>query len=58
MNVTLAVQPLTRAAFAPYGDVIEADAEAARQVLEVNAGRALRFHDLAGCRLRRAAAPC
>lgn len=40
----LAVQPLTREAFAPYGDVIEAgDA----QSFAVNSGTAQRFNDLA-----------
>jgi ureidoglycolate lyase len=37
-------KPLTAAAFARYGDVIEAD-EAKRRV--INEGRAIRFHDLA-----------
>ena len=40
----LAVQPLTREAFAPYGDVIEAG-EA--QSFAVNSGTAQRFNDLA-----------
>jgi ureidoglycolate lyase len=42
---TLAVVPLTRAAFAPFGDVIEADAASDRY--PVNDGTALRYHDLA-----------
>lgn len=41
----LRVEPLTRAAFAPFGDVI--DTEAARAVYPINAGTAMRFHDLA-----------
>ena len=41
----LEVEPLTRAAFAPYGDVIEPGA--ARAVFEINAGTATRYHDLA-----------
>ena len=41
----LEVEPLTRAAFAPYGDVIEPDG--ARESYAVNEGTATRFHDLA-----------
>lgn len=41
----LRVEPLTRAAFAPFGDVIEVDA--ARERYAVNDGSATRFHDLA-----------
>ncbi|SFN63130.1 ureidoglycolate lyase [Dokdonella immobilis] len=41
----LAVEPLTRAAFAAYGDLIEADS--ARDRYMVNAGTATRFDDLA-----------
>jgi ureidoglycolate lyase len=41
----LAVAPLTRATFAPYGDVIEADA--ANDQYAVNDGTATRFDDLA-----------
>jgi ureidoglycolate lyase len=40
----LTIEPLTRAAFAPFGDVIEL--EGARQ-LPINLGTTLRFHDLA-----------
>jgi ureidoglycolate lyase len=42
---TLAVEPLTAAAFAPFGDVIEAPAGAPHRV--INDGFAQRFHDLA-----------
>lgn len=42
---TLVVQALTRDAFAPYGDVIEAD-DAARH-FTINAGNTERYHDLA-----------
>ena len=41
---TLDVQPLTRDAFAPFGDVIEL--EGARQI-PINLGTTIRFHDLA-----------
>lgn len=41
----LPVRPLTRDAFAPFGDVIAAD-DAARQ-FPINAGTTQRFHDLA-----------
>src|SRR5258706_2333299 len=44
MNI-LDLEPLTRAAFAPFGDVIEAGAAAA--VFPINQGSATRFHDLA-----------
>jgi len=47
MSQVLTVQPLTREAFAPYGDVIEAAAGSAASVYAVNDGRAQRFHDLA-----------
>jgi ureidoglycolate lyase len=47
MSETLTVRPLTRAAFALYGDVIEASAESSVSVHAVNDGRAERFHDLA-----------
>ena len=40
----LAVQPLTRAAFAPYGDVIETEG---LNAFPINEGTALRFNDLA-----------
>ncbi|WP_417450341.1 ureidoglycolate lyase [Kordiimonas sp.] len=42
---TLDIEPLTAAAFAPYGDVIEASATA-RQI-PINYGNTIRFHDLA-----------
>lgn len=41
----LRVEPLTRAAFAPFGDVIEVDSAIDRYA--VNDGTAMRFHDLA-----------
>ena len=41
---TLALEPLTREGFAPFGDVIEL--EGARQLL-INGGTTTRFHDLA-----------
>ncbi|TDR38719.1 ureidoglycolate lyase [Tahibacter aquaticus] len=44
-SIALAVEPLTRDAFAPFGDVIEA-ASAAR-TYAINAGTTTRFHDLA-----------
>ncbi|PRD50162.1 ureidoglycolate lyase [Phyllobacterium myrsinacearum] len=40
----LAVQPLTRAAFEPFGDVIETDGA---EVRLINNGTTQRFHDLA-----------
>ncbi|MGN6082863.1 ureidoglycolate lyase [Trinickia sp.] len=40
----LAIEPLERAAFAPFGDVIEL--EGARQI-PINLGTTMRFHDLA-----------
>ena len=44
MTRTLPIEPLTREAFAPFGDVIEwADAEQ----LVINEGTTVRFHDLA-----------
>ncbi|KAI5913485.1 ureidoglycolate lyase [Thauera sp. 2A1] len=43
--ITLDVLPLTREAFAPYGDVIEAS-DAARH-FTINAGNTERYHDLA-----------
>lgn len=42
--VTLTPQPLTRQAFAPFGDVIETDG---RDHFSINEGYADRFHDLA-----------
>lgn len=43
--VALGVEPLSAAAFAPFGEVIEA--AAARATIAVNNGTARRFHDLA-----------
>jgi ureidoglycolate lyase len=43
--IRLEAEPLTRAAFAPFGDVIAAD-EAARH-FTINAGNTVRYHDLA-----------
>lgn len=44
-SLPLEVRPLTREAFAPYGEVIEAS-EAARH-FPINAGNTERYHDLA-----------
>ena len=44
MTILLPLQPLTRSAFAPFGDVIETEG---RSRFETNAGFAERFHDLA-----------
>jgi ureidoglycolate lyase len=41
---TLAIEPLTREAFAPFGDVIEL--EGAREI-PINLGTTIRYHDLA-----------
>lgn len=41
----LTPQPLSAAAFAPFGDVIATDASAEQR--SINAGRTTRFHDLA-----------
>ncbi len=41
---TIAIQPLTREAFAPFGDVIERDGA---PNFPINAGKCTRFHDLA-----------
>ncbi len=46
MMKTLAIEPLTRAAFEPFGDVIELDG--AKQI-PINLGTTIRFHDL--CRV-------
>ncbi len=43
--LSLAVQPLTREAFAPFGEVIEASDAA--QHFTINAGNTERYHDLA-----------
>ncbi|SAK67406.1 ureidoglycolate hydrolase [Caballeronia hypogeia] len=43
MMKKLAIEPLTRAAFKPYGDVIELDG--AKQI-PINLGTTIRFHDL------------
>jgi ureidoglycolate lyase len=43
MMKKLAIEPLTRAAFKPYGDVIELDG--AKQI-PINLGTTTRFHDL------------
>jgi len=43
-GATLAIEPLTREAFAPFGDVIEL--EGAKQ-FPINLGTTTRFHDLA-----------
>ena len=41
---TITPEPLTAEGFAPYGDVIEATAAA--QMIRINDGNTLRFHDL------------
>jgi ureidoglycolate lyase len=41
---TIAIRPLTRDAFAPFGDVIEREGAAH---FPINAGRCIRYHDLA-----------
>ncbi|AOK29449.1 MULTISPECIES: ureidoglycolate lyase [Burkholderia] len=41
---TLTIEPLTRAAFAPFGDVIETDGT---KHFPINGGTTTRFHDLA-----------
>ena len=43
MTATLAPRPLTRAAFAPFGDVIQAEGAGAK----INDGTCVRFNDLA-----------
>lgn len=40
----ISIQPLTRAAFAPFGEVIERDGAAH---FPINAGKCMRYHDLA-----------
>lgn len=42
---TLRIEPLSAAAFAPFGDVIES--AGAKQIYTINEGTARRFHDLA-----------
>ena len=42
---TLPLEPLERAAFAPFGELV--DDGAAKRVFSINAGTAQRFHDLA-----------
>lgn len=46
MTRTITPEPLTAEAFKPFGDVIEASADA--QQLAINYGNTTRFHDLAG----------
>lgn len=45
MSARLAIEPLTPEAFAPFGEVIHA--EAARKVFPINQGTTTRFHALA-----------
>lgn len=45
MTLTLSVAPLTRATFAPYGDVIEASSQVRHYT--INDGNTERYHDLA-----------
>jgi ureidoglycolate lyase len=44
-EAVLRIEPLTRASFAPFGEVLDADA--AKQVYAINEGTAQRYHDLA-----------
>ena len=44
MTLTLNILPLTKEAFAPFGDVIEVDGA---RVMNINQGTTQRFHDLA-----------
>lgn len=44
MSQTIVAQPLTRAAFAPFGDVIDTDWD---NHFPINAGKCERYHDLA-----------
>jgi ureidoglycolate lyase len=44
LGATLTIEPLTREAFAPFGDVIEL--EGAKQI-PINLGTTIRYHDLA-----------
>lgn len=46
MMKKLAIEPLTRAAFEPFGDVIELDGA---KEIPINLGTTIRFHDL--CRV-------
>ena len=41
---TIDIRPLTREAFAPFGDVLETDGA---QSFPINAGKCVRYHDLA-----------
>lgn len=52
-RTALAIEPLTREAFAPFGDVIEL--EGARQ-FPINQGTTTRFHDLANVEVGEGAA--
>lgn len=45
IRILLKPEPLTKAAFAPFGDVIEIDEDRARTI---NQGMTTRYHDLAG----------
>jgi len=51
MTIKLAIEPLTRAAFSPFGDVIEM---AGAQHYPINQGFAERFNDLASTQRLRA----
>ena len=44
MVLSLDIPPLTKAAFAPFGDVIETDGA---EIININQGTTQRFHDLA-----------
>jgi ureidoglycolate lyase len=45
-TLTLVPQPLTKEAFAPYGEVIESKLDSGKN-FTINEGKILRFHDLA-----------
>ena len=44
LGTTLTIEPLTRAAFAPFGDVVEL---AGAKQIPINLGTTIRYHDLA-----------
>ena len=48
MPQSMTIQPLTRAAFAPFGEVVEFEG---RDSFPINNGMADRYHELAGVKL-------